>query len=77
MAQEGQFLEILMANLQAYLGPEGVSIKLRERFYGSETGKQIGEIDVTVRGEFGISKFASELSVGTGPQTTARPALDP
>jgi hypothetical protein len=57
MAQKGQFLEIMMANLQSYLGPAGIDVKLREKFYNPESGKQIGEIDITVRGEFGASTF--------------------
>jgi hypothetical protein len=57
MIQKGQFLEMMIANLQSYLGPEGVEVKLREKFYNPESGKQIGEIDITVRGEFGTSRF--------------------
>ena len=57
MAQPGQFLEIVVVNLQSYLGPQGADVRLREKFYNSETGKQIGEIDITVRGDFGASKF--------------------
>ena len=57
MAEKGQFLEIMMANLQSYLGPEGVDVKLRERFRNRASGKPIGEIDITVRGDFGTSKF--------------------
>ena len=41
----------MMANLQSYLGPKGVDVKLRERFYNKVSGKQIGEIDITVRGD--------------------------
>ena len=57
MVQQGHFLEIMMANLQSYLGPEGIDVKLREKFYNPESGRLIGEIDITVRGEFGTSKF--------------------
>ena len=57
MAQPGQFLEIMMANLQSYLGPQGADVRLREKFYNPETGRQIGELDITVRGDFGASKF--------------------
>jgi hypothetical protein len=57
MAQPGQFLEIMMANLQSYLGPQGADVRLREKFFNPVTGKQIGELDITVRGDFGASKF--------------------
>lgn len=57
MAQPGQFLEIMMANLQSYLAPQGAKVRLREKFYNPESGKQIGEIDITLRGDFGTSKF--------------------
>lgn len=57
MIQKGEFLEIMMGNLQAYLAPEGVDVKLREKFFSEETGKQVGEIDITVRGDFGTSRF--------------------
>jgi Restriction endonuclease len=57
MVQPGQFLEKMMANLQSYLGPQGAVVTPREKFYNPETGKQIGEIDVTLRGDFGTSKF--------------------
>ena len=46
-----------MANLQSYLGPEGVDVKMRETFHSTETGKQIGELDIAIRGEFGTSEF--------------------
>ena len=57
MVQPGQYLEMMMANLQSYLGPQGALVTLREKFYNPESGKQIGEIDITLRGDFGTSKF--------------------
>jgi hypothetical protein len=57
MVEKGKFLEIMMANLQSYLGPQGIKVELRKRFYSKKTGKQIGEIDIAVCGDFGTSKF--------------------
>lgn len=57
MAEKGRLLEVLMAKLQSHLSPEGVKVKLREKFFNKKTGKPIGEIDITVRGDFGTSKF--------------------
>jgi len=53
MPRKGRFLEILVKHLQEFLGPKGLEIKSPELFY--QNGKQIGEIDVTVRGKLGSS----------------------
>ena len=44
----------LISNL---LRPQGADVRLREKSYNPETGKQIGELDITVRGDFGASTF--------------------
>lgn len=53
MATEGRFLEILVRFIERNLAPKGVTIKSPERFYSN--GKQIGEIDITIRGKLGSS----------------------
>lgn len=51
MPTAGRFLENLVTYVQRRLAPEGAIVRSPERFY--RDGKQIGEIDVTVRGQFG------------------------
>jgi hypothetical protein len=55
MPRKGRFLEILVKQLQEFLGPQGLIIKSPELFY--KDGKLIGEIDVTVRGKLGSSSI--------------------
>jgi hypothetical protein len=55
MSRKGRLLEILVKHLQGFLGPQGLEIKSPELFY--QNGKQIGEIDVTVRGKLGSSSI--------------------
>ena len=54
MPREGRFLEILVKHLQEFLIPESFIIRSPEEFY--RDGIRLGEIDVTVRGDFGLSK---------------------
>lgn len=56
MPRKGRFLEILVKYLQEFLGPEGIAATSPEEFY-DEYGNKIGEIDVTLRGDFGSSKI--------------------
>lgn len=53
MSRRGRFLEILVRQLQSFLGPQGLEIKSPELFY--QNGNLIAEIDVTIRGKFGSS----------------------
>ena len=53
MATKGRFLEILVKFIERTLSSDEVTITSPERFYSS--GKQIGEIDITIRGKFGSS----------------------
>jgi len=54
MPRKGRFLEILVKHLEQFLAPEGFTIRSPEEFY--RDGIKIGEIDVTVRGDFGLSR---------------------
>jgi hypothetical protein len=55
MARKGRFLEILVEHLQRFLSDDGIVVKSPEEFY--RDGKKIGEIDITLRGEFGSSRL--------------------
>lgn len=55
MPRAGRFLEILVEHLQRYLGPEGIEVRSPEVF--SDGGRNLGEIDVTLRGDFGSSRL--------------------
>jgi hypothetical protein len=59
MPRKGRLLEIMVERLEEFLAPEGVVVESPEEFY-DEDGKKIGEIDVTLRGNFG----SSEVFVG-------------
>jgi len=52
MPRRGRLLEVMVQRLEEFMVPEGVVVKSPEVFYG-EAGKKIGEIDVTLRGNFG------------------------
>lgn len=53
--RKGRFLELLIASLQSYLGPEGVEVRSPELFY-DENGEMVGEVDVTLRGDLGAGR---------------------
>jgi hypothetical protein len=53
MPTPGRFLENLVTHIQRQLAPSGAVIKSPERLYRGR--KQIGEIDVTIRGKFGAA----------------------
>jgi len=55
MPRQGRLLEILLKHIQQYLGPEGIKIRSPEEFF--RDGRKIGEIDVTLRGDFGSSRI--------------------
>jgi hypothetical protein len=59
MSRKGRLLEVMVRRLEEFLAPEGVVVKSPEEFY-DEDGRKIGEIDVTLRGDFG----SSEIFVG-------------
>ena len=54
MPREGRFLEILIGHLQEFFGPEGIQVKSPEIFF-DDSGKKIGEVDVTLRSNVGTS----------------------
>src|SRR5205809_423690 len=70
MARKGRFLEILVAQLEGLLAPEGIVVTSPEVF--RQNGKIIAEIDVTLRGKFGSSEIFVGLECrarpGDGPQ---------
>jgi hypothetical protein len=55
MPRGGRFVEILVAHLQEFFGPDGIEVRSPEEF--RHNGKKIGEIDVTLRGNYGSSKI--------------------
>jgi hypothetical protein len=55
MPRQGRFLEILVAHLQEFFGPEGIQVKSPEIFF-DKGGNKIGEIDVTLRSDLGTSQ---------------------
>lgn len=56
MPRKGRLLEVMVHRLEEFLSPEGVVVRSPEEFY-DEDGRKIGEIDVTLRGDFGSSKI--------------------
>lgn len=54
MPRRGKALEILVKRLQEFLVPQGIKVTSPEEFYFE--GKRLGEIDVTLRGEFESGK---------------------
>ena len=66
MPRKGRFLEILVAHLEAFLGPKGILVRSPEEFY--EEGKRVGEIDVTLRGNFGSSSIFVGLECRDRPK---------
>lgn len=69
MPTKGRYLENLVAFIQHNLAPQGAKITSPERFF--RNGKQIGEIDITIRGQFGSS------TVFVGVECRDRPADGP
>lgn len=55
MPRQGRFLEIMVKHMQEFLAPEGINVQSPEIFY--KNGVKIGEIDVTLRGNFGSSRI--------------------
>ncbi|HEX8463128.1 MAG TPA: restriction endonuclease, partial [Abditibacterium sp.] len=55
MPRKGRFLEVLVERLEAFLSMEGIVVKSPEIFF--KDGKIIGEIDITLRGNFGSSRI--------------------
>jgi hypothetical protein len=65
----GGFLENLVTFIQRQCVPAGAVVQSPERFY--RNGKQIGEIDITIRGQFGST------SLFVGFECRGRPADGP
>jgi hypothetical protein len=55
MPRKGRLLEILVKHFEQTLAPEGVKVESPEEFY--KGGKKIGEMDITLRGNFGSSSI--------------------
>ena len=55
MPRKGRTLEVMIKSLENLLSPQGIVVSSPEEFYDEE-GKKIGEIDITLRGNFGSSK---------------------
>jgi len=53
MARKGRLLEVMVEHLQRFLSAEGIAVKSPEEFWVD--GIKIGEIDITLRGDFGSS----------------------
>ena len=69
MPTRGRFLENLVTFIQRQCAPTGAVVQSPELFY--RNGKQIGEIDITIRGQFGST------SLFVGLECRDRPAGGP
>lgn len=66
MPTSGRFLENLVTFVERKLAPQGAVVKSPERFYAQ--GTQIGEIDITIRGQFGSSSVFIGLECRDRPK---------
>ncbi len=70
MPREGRFLEILVEHLERFLAGEGIKVTSPEIFY--KDGVKVGEIDVTLRGDFGSSKIFVGIECRDRPRDGAQ-----
>jgi hypothetical protein len=66
--KEGKFLEMLVECLQKLLASDGITVTRNEKFRSK--GKQVGEVDVVLRGKFGSTNMVVgiECRDRKGPQ---------